>query len=118
MIGRLLGINGIRVNRHSADSWIVDGRDLIDALNGLGNEITNLTNQINALTIIINNLPSPPPPAPAPPITFILRDTWSPLPPGAFGPTDGNAAFDTICAFRDGTATRVWDASVSAWLLD
>lgn len=75
-----------------------------------------LTGQ-SILVDIMGGTGAPGPPGPAGPICVIIRDTWSPLPPGSFGPTDGNPAVDTICVYRDGGAWKTWDATFAVWLL-
>lgn len=49
------------------------------------------------------------PAGPPGPASVIIRDTWDPAPPAAAG-------VDTICVYRDGTASRTWDATFATWI--
>lgn len=48
-------------------------------------------------------------PGPAGPASVIIRDTWNPAPPP-------DPAVNTLCVFRDGTASRTWDATFGVWI--
>lgn len=51
----------------------------------------------------------PGPQGPPGPPSVIVRDTWDPSPPP-------DPTVDTICVYRDGTASRTWDAKNQAWI--
>lgn len=48
-------------------------------------------------------------PGPAGPASIIIRNTWSPAPPP-------DPTINTLCIYRDGTASRTWDAVFAAWI--